>query len=341
MLDHVCLDDPVTGRTVPEHCAVALSRVSVRGVGGSDALVAARLAAGDDHALAEVFDRLASAVYGAALRVLGNGAAAQDVVQDVFVELWRHPDRYDPAAGTLRTFLMVQARHRAVDVVRIPVLRGLDVQGLVGHLIGVEDDVHRCLAGDPEVAAASHVESTQPAAARQAGRPAARTRADWRRAADRTLDLVHAAGDPCGEVAVHGMRLPLGALLVARAFELWTHDNDIRRAAGLPASVPDPPTLAVMTRLVARLLPHAAARTGLHEPLTVHLVLTGPGGGTWDIALGAGPPDPVSIRIVADATGFCRLVANRVAPADLDLHVTGDPGRAAGVLAAASALALD
>jgi len=224
---------------------------------------------------------------------------------------------------------------------RIPVLRGLDVQGVVGHLIGVEDDVHRCLAGDPEVATASHVESTQPAASRQAGRPVAWTCADWRRAADRTLDLVRAAGDPCAEVAVHGMRLPLGALLVARAFELWTHDNDIRRAAGLPASVPDPPTLALMTRLAARLLPHAAARTGLHEPLNVRLVLTGPGGGTWDIAVGEGPPDPVSIRIIADATGFCRLVANRVTPADLDLHVTGDPARAAGVLAAASALALD
>ena len=130
---------------------------------------------------------------------------------------------------------------------------------------------------------------------------------------------------------MHGMRLPLGALLVARAFELWTHDNDIRRVAGRPATMPDPPTLALMTRLAARLLPDAAARTGL----------TGPGGGSWDIAVGAGPPDPVSIRIVADAVGFCRLVANRAAPADLDLHVTGDPGRAAGVLAAASALALD
>ena len=224
---------------------------------------------------------------------------------------------------------------------RIPVLRGLDVQGLVGHLIGVEDDMHRCLSGDPEVADASHVESTQPAAARQTGRPAARTRADWRRAADRTLDLVHATDDPCAEVAVHGMRLPLGALLVVRAFELWTHDNDIRRAAGLPTTVPDPPTLALMTRLAARLLPHAAARTGLHEPVNVHLVLTGPGGGTWDIAVGEGPPDPACIRIVANAVGFCRLVANRVTPADLDLHVTGDPGRAAGVLAAASALALD
>ena len=188
---------------------------------------------------------------------------------------------------------------------RITVLRGLDVQGLVGHLIGVEDDMHRCLSGDPEVADASHVESTQPAAARQAGRPAARTCADWRRAADRTLDLVHAAGDLCAEVAMHGMRLSLGALLVVRAFELWTHDDDIRRAAGLPITAPDPATLGLMTRLAARLLPHAAARTGLREPVNVRLVLTGPGGGTWDIAVGEGPPDPVSVRIIADAVGFC------------------------------------
>ena len=81
-------------------------------------MLAARLAAGDDHALAEVFDALAHSVYGSALRVLGDNSAAQDVVQDVFVELWRHPGRYDPAAGTLRTYLSVLARHRAVDLVR-------------------------------------------------------------------------------------------------------------------------------------------------------------------------------------------------------------------------------
>jgi RNA polymerase sigma-70 factor, ECF subfamily len=87
-------------------------------VEATDALLAARLAAGDDHALAEAFDHLAPTVYGAALRILGEGSAAQDVVQDVFVELWRHPDRYDPQAGTLGTYLHILARHRAVDVVR-------------------------------------------------------------------------------------------------------------------------------------------------------------------------------------------------------------------------------
>jgi uncharacterized protein (TIGR03083 family) len=223
----------------------------------------------------------------------------------------------------------------------VPVLRGLDVQGLVGHLIGVEEDMHRCLSGDPEVAGANHVESTQHAAARQAGRAAAQTRTEWRHAADRTLDLVHGFGDLRAEVAMHGMVLPLCALLVVRAFELWIHDNDIRRAVGLHPSVPDPPTLGLMTGLAMRLLPHAAARTGLNEPVDVRLVLTGPGGGTWDVAIGERPPDPVPIRIIADTVGFCRLAANRVTPDDLDLHVTGDPGLVAGVLAATSALALD
>ncbi len=147
---------------------------------------------------------------------------------------------------------------------RTPVLRGLDVQGLVGHLIGVEDDVRRCLSGAPEVTDASHVESTQAAAIGQAGRPPALTRAGWRRAADCTLDLVRSA-DPGTQVAMHGMRLSLGALLVVRAFELWIHENDIRKAAGWAASVPDASTLRLMTELAARLLPHAAARVGVAE----------------------------------------------------------------------------
>jgi RNA polymerase sigma-70 factor, ECF subfamily len=104
---------------------MAEGRASVHGVGvgDTDALLAARLAAGDDRALAEAFDRLAPAVYSGALRVLGHDAAAQDVVQDVFVELWSHPGRYDPDAGSLRTYLTMQARHRALDLVRAEMRR--------------------------------------------------------------------------------------------------------------------------------------------------------------------------------------------------------------------------
>jgi uncharacterized protein (TIGR03083 family) len=224
---------------------------------------------------------------------------------------------------------------------RLHVLRDLDVQGLVGHLIGVEDDMRRAMAGDPGVAQADHVISTQPAAERQAGRPAAATRADWRRAADRTLEQVRDSGDLAAVVTVWGIPLPLGAMLVGRAFELWSHENDIRRAAGLPASVPDPPTLRLMTDLATSLLPFGAITTGLPGPVNVRLVLTGPGGGTWDIAISGDAPEPASVAIVTDVIGFCRLAANRATPADLDLHVTGDRGQAAGVLAATAALALD
>ncbi len=230
-------------------------------------------------------------------------------------------------------------------------LRGLDVQGLVGHLIGVEHDTHRALAGDPAVADAEHVASTQDSAVRQAGRSPALTRDEWRRAAEITLELARAAngdvaaGGCADRIAVHGIRLPLGDLLVVRAFELWVHDNDIRRAVGLAPSLPDPPVLRLMSDLAARMLPYAAARMDL-RPVDVHLVLTGPGGGTWDVAIGQGSggqadPGQDGVAIVTDAAGFCRLAANRVTAAELNPYVTGDESRAAGVLTAASTLALD
>ena len=83
-----------------------------------DALTIACLAAGDDDALADAFDRFGPSVYRAAMNVLRQGSAAQDVVQDVFVDLWSHPERFDPAAGTLRGFLVLLARRRSVDILR-------------------------------------------------------------------------------------------------------------------------------------------------------------------------------------------------------------------------------
>jgi uncharacterized protein (TIGR03083 family) len=224
-----------------------------------------------------------------------------------------------------------------------PVLRDLDVQGLVGHLTGVEEDVQRALAGVPAVGEADHVASTQQAALRQAGRTPQRTLGDWRAAAERTLIL--AADRSMAEpLAVHGIRLPLGELLVARAFELWTHENDIRVAVGLPESAPDPASLRLMTELAVRLLPVGVARAGGRpEPFALHLVLTGGGGGTWDVAFGE-PGDErelPEVAVVADAVGFCRLVANRLGPDRLGPHVTGAVALAGPVFAGAAALALD
>ena len=111
--------------------------------------------------------------------------------------------------------------------------------------------------------------------------------------------------------------------------------------AGLPASVPDASTLRQMTELATSMLPFGAMLAGLQGPISLRLVLTGAGGGTWDVAIGGDAPEPAAIAIVTDVVDFCRLAANRLNPADLDMQVTGDQSRAAGVLAAAAALALD
>jgi len=224
---------------------------------------------------------------------------------------------------------------------RRPVLRDLDVAGLVGHLTGVEDDVQRALDGDRDVACVDHVASTQPAADHAASRSPEEVRRAWRATADRTLERVRGADLDAVE-RVHGLRLPLGALLVVRAFELWTHENDIRLAAGLPASVPDAATLRRMTELAVRLLPYGVARVSDPvAPLDVHLVLTGAGGGTWDVAVGERTGPAPEVAIVADAVGFCRLVADRITQADLGAQVSGAAGAADVVLAGAAALALD
>ncbi|HET6794525.1 MAG TPA: sigma-70 family RNA polymerase sigma factor [Acidimicrobiales bacterium] len=86
--------------------------------GQEDGLLAARMAAGDEEALAEAFERFGALVYGLARRVTGDSSVAEDVVQEVFVALWKRPDRFDPERGSLRAYLGVQAHRRAVDAVR-------------------------------------------------------------------------------------------------------------------------------------------------------------------------------------------------------------------------------
>ena len=68
--------------------------------------------------MAELYDRYAPVVYSAALRVLGEPAAAEDVLQDVFVRLWRNPEAFDATRGSLAAWLAVIARHRAIDQMR-------------------------------------------------------------------------------------------------------------------------------------------------------------------------------------------------------------------------------
>jgi hypothetical protein len=127
-------------------------------------------------------------------------------------------------------------------------------------------------------------------------------------------------------------------MLIVRSFEMWTHDEDIRRATGRPLAAPEAARLSLMTRLAVSLLPAGMMRAQLSVDRGVRLVLTGPGGGTWPAPLGSGP---VEARLVVDAVSFCRVVANRVDPADAGAMVTGDESLGADLLAGARTLALD
>lgn len=68
-------------------------------------------------ALGQIYDRHAGLVYGISLKVLGNAQEAEDLTQDIFVRLAERAN-YDPTRGSLRTFLMVLTRSRAIDRVR-------------------------------------------------------------------------------------------------------------------------------------------------------------------------------------------------------------------------------
>jgi RNA polymerase sigma-70 factor (ECF subfamily) len=72
----------------------------------------------DPATFSRVYDEHARSVYGAALRILGNGAQAQDVTQDVFLKLWRGPRRFDARRGELGSYLRLMARSRALDAYR-------------------------------------------------------------------------------------------------------------------------------------------------------------------------------------------------------------------------------
>jgi RNA polymerase sigma-70 factor, ECF subfamily len=84
----------------------------------SDAQLVTSIARYSEVALAEVYRRHGGAVYGLARRVLSDATEAEDVAQEVFLRLWNEPDRYDPARGSLRSFLLAQSHARAVDAVR-------------------------------------------------------------------------------------------------------------------------------------------------------------------------------------------------------------------------------
>lgn len=88
--------------------------------------MASRIAGGDPLALQELYDRYARATFGFLIGSLDDRASAEDVQQQVFLDVWRSASTYDPARGSLLTWIMSIARNRAIDHKRrrIPIPSG-------------------------------------------------------------------------------------------------------------------------------------------------------------------------------------------------------------------------
>jgi RNA polymerase sigma-70 factor (ECF subfamily) len=96
---------------------------------------------GDARAFELVFDRHGGASFSLAYRICGRRAAAEDVVQEAFLSLWRSGARYQPTRGSVRSWVLAVVHNRAVDALRRGVVRE-------GRDIADEDAVERLAARD-------------------------------------------------------------------------------------------------------------------------------------------------------------------------------------------------
>lgn len=129
--------------------------------------VLARVAAGERAALEVLYRQTSAKLYGVCLRILRDRTEAEEVLQEVFVTIWRRADAYEPAKGSAMTWLAAIARNRAIDRVRARRTRTAPMEEaemladplpLAGELLEADDRYRKlatCLEGlEPRTASA-------------------------------------------------------------------------------------------------------------------------------------------------------------------------------------------
>jgi RNA polymerase sigma-70 factor, ECF subfamily len=108
-----------------------------------DAGLLTRMGQRDENAMEEIFRRYSGAVYSVALRVLHDSAQAEDVLQEVFLQLWRHPVTFVQQRGSLGAWLVVVARNRAIDLLRRRKLTDPVEEVALASSLNVADEAER------------------------------------------------------------------------------------------------------------------------------------------------------------------------------------------------------
>jgi RNA polymerase sigma-70 factor (ECF subfamily) len=126
------------------------------------------VARGDEAALSTIYQRHADTCYALARRVVNDRTLAEEVVQELFVRLWRAPERFDPDRGSLRSFLLAQVHGRAVDLLRSEVARRGREARDAERMLTSEDDLERAVLDLTEAEAVRSALATLSEGERQA-----------------------------------------------------------------------------------------------------------------------------------------------------------------------------
>ena len=233
-----------------------------------------------------------------------------------------------------------------------PEFAGWTVHDVVVHLVANESLLASQLGvpvrGIPETATDNEGRTAQ-ARARHAARPPAHAVAELEAAAEATDAEVTVRGEARlnEPITWWGGRAATRIAVLVRAFETWTHADDIRRAIGADMVVPPPASLLTMAHTACGFVPTLLAAKGAYHPgRIVRFRFTDLDSAAWDIDLGTvggirpAGDDAVDAEIVTEAAAACRAISARLDPCQLAYEVVGDEQLAREVVDALPALAV-
>ncbi|MFG1710877.1 maleylpyruvate isomerase family mycothiol-dependent enzyme [Nonomuraea sp. M3C6] len=248
----------------------------------------------------------------------------------------------EPYAGRVAAMDALLASAADDDWSRV-IVEGWTLQELVAHL-AAKDGLLAASVGapvlGPPMGAVDALGRTNDVQDYERARSPEQTRRDWRAQAD-ALCRHLADLDPTTLATLDGLEVVVRDHILARGLETWVHTADAAQSAQLRLPNPIPDHIGPTADLCARLLPWTMLLSGLDGTgRTLHLTLTGAGGGDWTLPLGVeettpGTPDA---HITADVVEFCFLLGGRGDPSDFPADVAGDQAFARDVLTTAPAL---